>query len=287
MSDLPLGVMRTVPGLWYLASPYRAFPGGLDAAAREVCRAAALCIDSGINVYCPIAMTHPIAAYTETDPRAHDRWMGLDAEFFDPCVGICVVCMDGWRESQGVQEEIAAFRARNKPIVQLPWVSNPPANREGPKLLVIGDGEAGKDEFARLLHAEAGLTSLSSSEVAGDYVYRTQFRAWYPHARACWLDRRRHRETWKAAIEDYTRDDPARLAREIVESADVYVGMRSRREFEAARELFDAVVWIDRDVPRDSSNDLSRDDADVVVENNGTLDDLAERVRRIANLLRD
>ena len=43
---------------WYLATPYSKFPGGLDAAYVEACKAQALLIKAGVPVFCPISHTH-------------------------------------------------------------------------------------------------------------------------------------------------------------------------------------------------------------------------------------
>jgi len=65
---------------------------------------------------------------------------------------------------------------------------------------------------------------------------------------------------------------------------DMYVGMRMKAELDACRDagIFDYVVWVDRSehLQEESfaSMQLKREHADVTIDNNGTLEDLANAV---------
>ena len=69
--------------LWYLASPYSLFPGGLEMATRVVSREAARLLEAGIPVVSPIAHSHTIAVHSGVvdagrNPRPNDEvacWM--------------------------------------------------------------------------------------------------------------------------------------------------------------------------------------------------------------------
>jgi hypothetical protein len=51
---------------------------------------------------------------------------------------------------------------------------------------------------------------------------------------------------------------------------------------EASRKLFKLVLWIDRDsVKKNSTDKLGPEDADIVVDNNGSIKDLEENLRMI------
>ena len=106
---------------WYLASPYSNYKGGRVAAFEEVSTVAAHLITRGLRIFCPIAHTHPIAVYGNIDDEVGDLdfWLGVDGPFMDAAVGLIVLKMDGWTESEGVKAEIKRFRADQKPILYM------------------------------------------------------------------------------------------------------------------------------------------------------------------------
>lgn len=145
------------------------------------------------------------------------------------------------------------------------------------KILIIGDGRHGKDTVAELIAENTGLTFRSSSHFANERAVFPvlQGRYGYDSPEQCYEDRVNHRQEWKDLIAEYCQ--PAdRLAREMLEEADIYVGLRHRREFESARSLFDVIIWVDASerLPGEPTNDLSADDADILVGNDGSLSDL-------------
>ncbi|WP_121063350.1 hypothetical protein [Chachezhania antarctica] len=115
-------------------------------------------------------------------------------------------------------------------------------------------------------------------------------RGLWPDWRAMHADRGMHREMWFHAIRAYNLAPGASLAEQILAERAIYVGMRSREEFAAARGLFDCVIWIDagRRLPIEdpSSMELEQCDADRVLDNNGTEADLARGVAALALALR-
>lgn len=102
--------------LAYLATPYSKYPGGLDAAFEEAARIAGELLKRGVTVYSPIAHTHPIAKYAKMDPLDHSVWIDFDETMMELCDVIIVAQMDTWRESKGVEIEIAHFRNEMKPV---------------------------------------------------------------------------------------------------------------------------------------------------------------------------
>lgn len=73
------------------------------------------------------------------------------------------------------------------------------------------------------------------------------------------------------------------LAEQILVDHGIYVGMRSRAEFDKTKGLFDSVIWVDRSehVKKEpsSSMELTKEDADFVIDNNGSIEDLRVNVR--------
>lgn len=149
------------------------------------------------------------------------------------------------------------------------------------KLLIIGDGRHGKDTVAELLHA-LGMTFKSSS-------YHCLHRAimpatgdtlpLYANAERAYEDRINHRDEWKRLIAEYNTPKD-RLVTEILAEHDIYVGLRKRDEFEAAKHHFDSIIWVDRSahLPPEESNDLTIEDADLVIDNNSSLAALETQV---------
>lgn len=115
------------------------------------------------------------------------------------------------------------------------------------KLLILGKGRHGKDTVAEILRDEYGLSFMSSSLACAEKVVYPAIKDThnYRSVEECFNDRHNHRELWAQLISAYNYADPSRLAREILSECDVYVGMRSQREFEAARHLFDHIIWVD------------------------------------------
>ncbi len=70
---------------------------------------------AGLLVYSPIAHSAAIAA-CGLDDMNHDFWMRVDRPYLEWCHMVMVLTLDGWRESRGVNIEIAQARAMHKPV---------------------------------------------------------------------------------------------------------------------------------------------------------------------------
>jgi nucleoside 2-deoxyribosyltransferase len=102
--------------LIYLASPY----SHADVRVRQhrfevACQAAAALLRAGVAVFSPIAHSHPIARFGL--PTSWDYWARLDREYLARCDVLAVLTLVGWRESVGVQAEIALARELGLPVV--------------------------------------------------------------------------------------------------------------------------------------------------------------------------
>ena len=102
----------------YLCSPYTSD----DPAVRQqrfeaACRAAAAMIRQGQTVFSPIAHSHAICAFGV--PLDWRFWSRHDRRHLETCDEVVVLMLDGWRESVGVQAEIAIARKLDKPVTCL------------------------------------------------------------------------------------------------------------------------------------------------------------------------
>ncbi len=160
------------------------------------------------------------------------------------------------------------------------------------KLLVLGYARHGKDTFAEILAECLGLTFRSSSLFAAEKVVFPAMKELlgYRSPTECFEDRASHRGTWFRLIQEFNAQDPSRLARELISTYDIYVGMRCRRELKACAKLFDLIVWVDaaeRHPPEPpESCTVTRADADIVVDNNGGVEDLVNRTVRLGLFLK-
>lgn len=162
-----------------------------------------------------------------------------------------------------------------------------------PKLLILGPARWGKDSFAEILNEQFGLNFVSSSQAAADIFIYDELKEVYGYTtpEQCYEDRFNHRAEWFNMICNYNKDDKAKLAKGILELNDCYVGMRSRDEIEECMKqgLFDLIIWVDasKRLPTENPDSFNIDPscADVIVDNNGTLEEFKTKVLRIGNIL--
>lgn len=66
--------------------------------------------------------------------------------------------------------------------------------------------------------------------------------------------------------------------------------MRSKREFLASKDLFDLVIFVDASerLPPEGKESctITKDDADIIITNNGNLDQFLDKAYRLANMLK-
>lgn len=161
-------------------------------------------------------------------------------------------------------------------------------------LMVIGHGRHGKDTVSDHIADRLDLTWGASSFLLSERVVYPILRKRYGYATpdACFKDRSNHRAEWYDIIAAYNATDPARFTRELYEVYDIYCGLRNRDEFLAARTegLIDLTLWVDASerMPAEdaSSCTVTKADADVVIDNNGTEADLERRVVNLCRVLR-
>lgn len=163
-----------------------------------------------------------------------------------------------------------------------------------PRLLIIGHGRHGKDTVAAIMSNVMQLKFSSSSHfVAEKCIWDMWGKERYNSFEAMFDDRVNYRSTWKDLILAWNTPDRTRTAVTMLsEGNDMYVGMRSRLEFDAnvQNETFDHVIWVDASKrlppePADSM-ELTIDDADIVIDNNddGTTH-LLEKIHHLAKRL--
>jgi len=161
------------------------------------------------------------------------------------------------------------------------------------KLLIIGNARHGKDTLAELLQEHFGLSFLSSSQAAVDIFLYDLLKDKYNYKspEECFNDRINHRDEWYIEICNYNKDNRARLALDITKRASCYVGMRDKEEFDECKKqgIFDLIIWVDASerLPLEPSTsfNITKSDADIIVENNGTYQEFVEKSKRIGHII--
>ena len=157
--------------------------------------------------------------------------------------------------------------------------------------MILGYARHGKDTVADILVKSFGLKKGDSSRFAGKQVMLPYFESigiHYADFEECYKDRVNHRQEWFEQIAAYNTPDNARLAREIYQVSDMYVGMRRKEEFDAVKNarLFDYAIWVDatkRGIPVEpfTSNTMNPSMAGYVIDNSGTLEQLEIKTRAL------
>lgn len=148
------------------------------------------------------------------------------------------------------------------------------------KLIIVGHARHGKDEVCKILAKKTGLKFISSSWFLCEKLIFPLMKDRYETPIECFRDRVNHRKFWFDTICEYNLFDKARLCREIFEVADIYCGLRNIEELNTAKheKLVDHVIWVDALLREDpelkTSMTITEEDADYVLDNNGSLWDL-------------
>lgn len=170
-------------------------------------------------------------------------------------------------------------------------------DRIRPKLVILGHARHGKDTVAKFF-ANYCYTHISSSLFAGERI------VWAEHKRICeeqghdytpfeeFYELRKlpqNRKFWYDTIAAYNNGCWSRLGGEIFTEYDIYSGLRNKRELFAlkARKLYALSFWVDASdrIPSEDKSSCTVEPwmADVMIDNNGTLDDLENTLQAILN----
>lgn len=108
--------------LIYLASPY-SDPSPIVRLRRfhDACKASAQLMNRGLNVFSPIAHSHPIEAYGMGEIKDANFWLAQDFAILSRCDELYVLMTDGWKESHGVNREIDFANEKGMRINFVRW----------------------------------------------------------------------------------------------------------------------------------------------------------------------
>ncbi len=164
------------------------------------------------------------------------------------------------------------------------------------KILILGDARHGKDTVADMICDESNLKSMSSSKFAlNTFLFDTlkeKYGLNYNSTDEAFDDRVNHRDKWFDEICIYNKKDPIKLARNLLNNADIYVGLRSSIEVEKAikENLFNIIIGVyNYRLPRENKDSNNADVfkySDFVIMNNGDLLDLKDNVLAVLPILK-
>ena len=107
---------RDMIGLFYLAMPYsHKDPQVIEQRMEIFCRVDAFLMKMGIHTISPLSK-HFMLAY-EALPGDYVYWGEYSHKLMQRVDGVYVICVPGWEESVGVQDEIRLAKQLNLPII--------------------------------------------------------------------------------------------------------------------------------------------------------------------------
>lgn len=153
------------------------------------------------------------------------------------------------------------------------------------RLAILGYGRTGKDTVGKWLHEH---TPLRYSGSTSNVICAEIAKAKGITEEEAWRTRHEDRIFWYNFCNEFRKDDPALLARTLLQSSDLVIGLRDRLELKACRKekLFDLAIWLERYVTTDPTVTFTAADCDLIVTNNGTLEELYEKLTRITSVLK-
>ena len=150
-----------------------------------------------------------------------------------------------------------------------------------PRIMVIGHARHGKDTVCELLRDKYNLNYVSSSRLLAGLIWQDEdFMGAYSNSKECWEDRINHRTKWFNKIVKLNTPTKTTITQIIYSHYDIYCGIRDASELWAVNEanLYDLCIWVDAsgrlELENPNSINVTKYMADVVLYNNGTLEEL-------------
>jgi hypothetical protein len=161
----------------------------------------------------------------------------------------------------------------------------------GPRIAISGPGRSGKDCVSEWLRDHTVLRYVAgTSWYAAPLVYERMTDRGFRYATVedCWNDRHNYRQIWADVIGTYNSGDPARLYRDCIAKQDLLTGVRWRKEKQAceAAGLVKMWLWVERPgIPEDPTMEYTASECDLVILNDGALEDLYRKLWVFADTL--
>lgn len=166
---------------------------------------------------------------------------------------------------------------------------------EDMKILILGHMRHGKTTVAEMMLEEYGLTFKDSSMACAEIFIYDELKEKYNYSsfEQCYEDRKQHRDEWFKMICDYNYPDKARLGKEILSRADMYVGMRSNEELQECKKqgIFNLIIGVYRPLfPEEPMSSFDIDiwkECDIVIPNGSDKNELRNRINKLNKLFNE
>lgn len=161
------------------------------------------------------------------------------------------------------------------------------------KIVCLGFSRSGKDTAAEILKQETGLSFQSSSYFCAEHFLFEKLKHEFGYKTVEECFERRHesgmRKRWFDEICAYNEGRPQKLCEAIFAEYDMYVGLRNKVELDAYKNSGEECfcIWIQRDSASESTDSctVTKDDADLIIENNGTLEEFEAKVLKFCKII--
>lgn len=156
--------------------------------------------------------------------------------------------------------------------------------------IIFGHKRHGKDTACEYLQSKYGIKFAATSFLACETFLFEKMKADgynYQTVEECFDDRANHRKYWYETIRDFNTPDKARFGKLVFDKYDIYCGLRDREELNAIRAaglvqlsiFIDASARLEKEDPESMKLDI--EDADIIITNNGTVEQLYEKLDKL------
>lgn len=153
------------------------------------------------------------------------------------------------------------------------------------KILILWKSQSGKDTLAEIWQEHFWLSFISSSRYACKFIYpQLKDKYGYTSEEECFADRVNHRWERYDLINEYHDGDRTKMTAEILEINDCYVWMRNIEQFKACKHMFDLIIRVNASKRLEEKKGyvwISRQEADLSISNNWTLEQFKDKAIRL------
>jgi len=151
-------------------------------------------------------------------------------------------------------------------------------------IAICGRGQAGKSTTSKMISELTGFKYMqSTSQALAETIFEKSksgcFGRSFENVQECWEYRSEHRVMWAQLIAEYNKPHGTTLYEDMLQTNDIMDGIRRINELQACRKrnIIDFAIWVEREIaPPDASLNYGPEACDIIINNNGTLNDLHE-----------
>ena len=153
-----------------------------------------------------------------------------------------------------------------------------------PKIAIVGPSRCGKDTAGEYLGRHTYLRYNGSLSRALLPLIAKELKVSEEQA---WVEPHTKYEYWQRFCDHFRENNACALVRLALQTTDLIIGSRSKREIEDAQDndLIDLTIWIASGVPKDPTLEFGPEVADIVIENNDELFVFQHKLKQLSKAL--